>query len=208
MMMLDSIGEIFSGSSKNHPATFFREKFKDIDVTLRARTYTRRAWICGGYGGGYYGGGQYGFDNRHTNGLAAKDRTLLRQLKSTATYRGHREGAILSSVYVGQDEEMFIPMVDFIGRPTPYQLDSWRRIMVKNLPFLEGTALDVFDSGNSYHGYLCCLMSPAENDLWVDALSLADHVDKDWLGSVHCLRWTSGEGGRKAPSHCYTTDRI
>ena len=196
--MLDTISRFFRGNPQNHPADFFRERFKDTNVVLRVRTYTRSRMSPYGM--------EVGGKELISGLIRAEDSTSLRQLTSKVVSRRHKEGSILNSVHVDQGEEMFVPMVDFVGRPTKFEFDFWHQKMVKECPFLEGTSLEVFDSGNSYHGYMFCLMSPAENTLWFEALAAADNVDRAWLKSTHCLRWTTGTvlSSRRKPRHAYT----
>jgi len=100
---------------------------------------------------------------------------------------------ISSAVLVNDCDEYYLPIIDFIGRPTKYDLEVFYNKLINTVPSLEGNVLNIYDSTNSYHGYIFKLLTQNE---WLDFgefLKTAPFVDKRWLylSDSLALRWTS-----------------
>lgn len=124
--------------------------------------------------------------------------------KLNATLAHDRELALASSVY-DQGKHYQIPMIDFDGRCTLEMASKAVAILKKEFAF----DIEIFASGNGYHGYGVALLTQEDWYNWLGNLLLINDpngratVDARWVG--HCLtrgycglRWSANTAHSKS----------
>lgn len=95
----------------------------------------------------------------------------------TSRTAGFDMGVVTAAVQVNGQEGFFLPMVDFVGRPTEYEFRLFFNKLVDAVPSLQGKELVIFDSGNSYHGYIFEIISKKEWEEYLHFLRGAPFID-------------------------------
>lgn len=119
--------------------------------------------------------------------------------------KGFELGAIKAKVLVNGQEGLYLPMIDFVGRPTEYECKVLLNKIISSIPSLQGQELVLFDSTNSYHGYIFKLITKHEWEEFLYTLKECPFVDQEWVSnsSVKCLRWTK-ELGKHLPRFAFS----
>lgn len=202
--MLVYLAELLGAEKpKLHPADILCPALAKLDsnITLKFIAFTRDKWRGDTYGR-WKVEGRKNFAGYFpiTNGNAEKHlSTLVRHSK-------YKEGGISPNISILGDESCYIPMADFVGRPTEYDFQVFANKLSLEFLSLRGKEFFVFDSGNSYHGYVAGVLPSFAYTNYEHLLKDVPFVDQLWVeAGMQCLRWTKGKGrGRKLPKLKHT----
>lgn len=147
----------------------------------------------------------YGTNNILSNiPLVVHQKTDLQEVREYLSLRkivSNREIGVCSGIYVhtkNNPRELHIPMIDFIGRPSPSRLNEICGDLQTYLG--DNPKYKIYDSGKSYHAYFATFIDRRKFNSFMGRLSVYPEVDRSWAriqadslsGAV--LRWSSITG--------------